>query len=289
MGAYYPVGFQSMFSKLLFSANNRREDLDTLPRSDDELARLFNIAAASRNFHAPIMEDWVAQVILNTAKSIDLMDACSSATLSKFIDIALEHNYHAALKLVVDKWCNRLIGKSTPSVPAIQAADRHEEAKIDDLKKLRGIAYYVHVQDMLDRQTEHAESGATHLRTDPKLNNGQVMRLLSGYWSLVSLWERLRLNPIPLPRSSACSVEMHGKCASTWSRRWTSAAGWKRILGHSSADVLGLLDTLRDQLLNDDDLKSWLHCDCRTTGLDEIKKLKEKTKEGLAEHFVGCL
>ena len=271
----------------LYSVIIRLDQLGTLPRSDEELARLFNIATASRNFHAPIMTEWVAELILNAAKSTDLMDACSSATLFQFIDIALEHDYHAALKLVVDKWCNRLIGKSTPSVPAIQAADRHEEAKIDDLKKLRGIAYYVHVQDMLDRQTEHTGSGATHLRTDPKLNNGQVMRLLGGYWSLVSLWERLRLNPIPLPRASACPADTHEKCVSTWSRRWTLASGWKRILGHSSADVLGLLDTLRDQLLNDEDLRS--HCDCRTGGLDEIKKFKEKTKDGLADHFVGCL
>lgn len=235
------------------------------------------------------MTEWVSEAILSAAKSPALMDACSSATLSQFVDVTIEHNYRSVLKLVVDKWCDRLLGKSTPSVPAIQTADKHEEAKIDDLKKLRGVAYYVHVQDMLDRQTEHDTSGATHLRTDPKLNNGQVMRLLAGYWSLVNMWERLRLNPISLPQASACLGEMHGNCASTWSRRWTSAVGWKRILGHSSADILALLDTLRDQLSNDDDIKSELHCDCRTGGLDEIKKFKEKTKEELSEHFAGCL
>jgi hypothetical protein len=261
-----------------------------LPNSDDQLARLFNIARASSNFHSLKMTDWAAEAILNAAKSTSLMEACSSATLSQFIDTAIEHEYHAALKLVVDKWCNRLMVKSTPSVPAIQAADRHEEARIDGLQKLRGIAYYVHVQDMLDRQTEYADSGATHLRTDPKLNNGQVMRLLAGYWSLVSLWERLRLNPIALPRASACSAETHErKCTATWSRRWTSAVGWKRILGQSSADILALLDTLRDQLANDEDIKSGLHPDCRAGGLDEIKKFKEKTREGLADHFSGCL
>jgi len=235
------------------------------------------------------MAGWVAEAILNAANSTTLMDACSSATLSLFVDIAVEHDYHAALKLVVDKWCHRLVVKSTPSVPAIQAADRHEESRMDDLKRLKGIAYYVHVQDMLDRQTDHAITGATHLRTDPKLNNGQVMRLLAGYWSLVSLWERLRLNPIPLSQASACPPDMHEKCVSTWSRRWTAAVGWKRILGHNSADILTLLDTLKDQLSNDDDLKSGLHCDCRTGGLDGIKKFTEKSKEGLADHFTGCL
>jgi len=55
--------------------------------------------------------------------------------------------------------------KSTPSVPAIQAADKHE------LLSLRGVAYYVHVQDMLDRQTHTPEGGGTQLRVDPMLTD----------------------------------------------------------------------------------------------------------------------
>ncbi len=63
----------------------------------------------------------------------------------------------------------------------------------------------------------------------------------------------------------------------------------KRILCHNSADVLTLLDTMKDQLLNDEEIKSGLHCDCRRNGLDEIKRLREKTTAGLAEHFADCL
>ena len=75
---------------------------------------------------------------------------------------------------VLDKWSERVYHKITPSVPAMQAADKHE------LLNLRGIAYYAHVQDMLDRQTHTPEGGRTQLRVNPKLNNGRVMRLLSG-------------------------------------------------------------------------------------------------------------
>ena len=238
-------------------------------------------------YDLPKVSVWVSETILEVAKCSSVLDACSSATLSRFVDVAVSRKNHSTLALVVHQWCKRLLDNSAPSVPAIQTADKHEGLQSDDMRELRGIAYYVHVQDMLDRQTE--QSGATHLRTDSKLNNGQVMRLLAGYWSLVTLWERMRINPIRLPQAPGCSEEQHDKCCATWSRRWISAAGWKRILDHSSADILALLGTLRDQLSNDDDLRSEMHMECRNWGLHEIRKLVDSTRAGLADHFVGCL
>ena len=86
----------------------------------------------------------------------------------------------------------------------MQAADKHE------LLSLRGVANYVHVQDMLDRQNHTPEGSGTQLPVDPKLNNGQVMRLLSGYCSLVSYWDWLRLKPLELPHASdACTINAH--------------------------------------------------------------------------------
>ena len=265
------------------------EELEKIPSSDEHLDRLFNLAAMTMKFDAPRVAVWVSETILKVAECSSILDACPSATLSRFVDVTVSHKYYSALALVVHKWCERLLGNGAPSVPAIQTADKHEDLKNDDMRKLRGIAYYVHIQDMLDRQTAHTQSDATHLRTDPKLNDGQVMRLLAGYWSLVTLWERMRVNPIRLPQAPGCSEEKHDKCCATWSRRWISAVGWKRILDHSSADILALLGTLRDQLSNDDDLRSGMHMECRSGGLHEIRKVMDSTRAGLADHFVGCL
>jgi hypothetical protein len=55
-----------------------------------------------------------------------------------------------------------------------------------------------------------------------------------------------------------------------------SAAGWRRILGVSSPDTLALLAYLRDQLLNDDDLKTGLNPECRLAGLEALKALRTK-------------
>lgn len=203
---------------------NSADELRQPPSLDEDLVRLFNIAKMTVAYDVTRMKIWVSEAILNAANCSSVMDACSSATLCHFVDVY--HKYDSALGLVISKWCERLVGKNTPSVPAIQTADRHKEIEKNDIERLRGIAYYVHVQDMLDRQSEeYTESGATHLRTDPKLNNGQVMRLLGGYWSLVSLWERLRLNPVVPPQGLNCSTGSHVYCVSTWSRRWISVAG----------------------------------------------------------------
>lgn len=228
------------------------------------------------------MWSWVCNALAKASSDNVFLDSCSSASLTLLLDISIDYKLKDVKKAVVKKWCDRLMNKSTPSVPPIQAGDRY------DLTDLRGIAYYVHVQDMLDRQTVSAK-GATQLRADPKLNNGQVMRLLTGYCSLVSLWERLRLKPMELPVGKGCSADAHSKCTSVWERRWTSVVGWKRILGLNSADILALLACLRDQLMNDDDLKAGINAECRLAGLEALKTLRTNTQQELADHFFACI
>ncbi|KAF9533198.1 hypothetical protein CPB83DRAFT_535391 [Crepidotus variabilis] len=277
------------YRAFLWAIYATQEELGVPPASDDELNRLFDVASLGGKYYITQLEAWVAFSLSHAAKNSSLIDSCSSATLSRFVKLAISHKWFTVLEQVTDKWCERLLVKSTPSVPAIQVVDQYEESSRVEIRKLRGIAYYVHVQDMLDRQGNPTEAGATHLRTDPKLNSKQVTKLLAGYLSLTALWERLRLNPVELPPSESCSQETHVKCRSTWQRRWTSAAGWKRIMGHSSADILALLNTLQDQLSNDDDLRAGLTSDCRRQGLGEIKLLKDNIQGSLADHFVGCI
>ena len=270
----------SQFSSILFF---RPKDLEAPAQEQSDIERFCNIASMANKYDIPKLQDWVLSTINQTVNNTIFMDSCSSATLSLLMDASIQFKRENIIELINKKWYDRLLNKSTPSVPAIQAADKH------DLMKIRGMAYYIHVQDMLDRQTVTGR-GATQLRADPKLNNGQVMRLLSGYWSLVSLWERTRLKPIDLPQSTSCSSsEAHQRCSATWERRWVSAAGWKRILGLNSADVLGLLACLRDQLSGDEDLKMGTNSDCRMAGLEALKALEVKVQDGLADHFFGCV
>ncbi|KDR83058.1 hypothetical protein GALMADRAFT_134567 [Galerina marginata CBS 339.88] len=269
---------------LSYPIQSSSEELIASPHEQTYVDRLLLLASMTQKYDIPKLHTWLRAALHSTASSPVFMESCASASLAQLVDACIKYKYPDTLLLVVAKWCARLEAKDTPSVPAIQAADRHE------LVDLRGVAYYVHIQDMIDRQGTFTEKGALQLRADPKLNNGQVMRLLTGYWSLVSMWERLRMHPIALPKSEECTEEgAHAKCAATWERRWISAAGWKRILGISSADILALLACLRDQLMNDDDLKAGMNPDCRAAGLDALRDLRTKTKAGLPDHFFGLV
>ena len=263
----------------------RVDELSGIPSDHAQLERLSLIIKMNEKFDIPKMLEWAIDTLHKTATNSVFMESCSSASLALLVDMAKgnEKRYAKSLEAVTKKWYTRVLNKSTPSVPAMQTADKYE------LHDLIGIAYYVHVQDMLDRQTSFTEKGATQLRADPKLNNGQVMRLLTGHWSLVNMWERLRLKPISLPMGKSCCAETHTKCIASWERRWISAAGWKRIMGLNSADTLALLSCLRDQLSNDDDLKSALEPGCRLAGLNALKAFREKTQDGLADHFFACV
>ncbi|KAF9481113.1 hypothetical protein BDN70DRAFT_876715 [Pholiota conissans] len=261
------------------------DELSEPIHTNEELERLSHIITINKKFDIPKMHDWAVEMLHKTANNHVFMQSCSSASLALLVDTAKSNHkkYGKVLDATVKAWCNRVWDKTTPSVPAMQTADKH------DLPELVGTAYYVHVQDMHDRQTSFTERGAAKIRVDLKLNNGQVMRLLTGYWSLVSLWERHRVKPLELPKGKSCSDKKHIECMANWNRRWISAVGWRRILDLSSADILGLLECLRDQLLNDDDLKAALEPECRLAGLEAIRALRTKTKEGLADHFFACV
>lgn len=192
----------------------------------------------------------------------------------------------ALLERTITQWALRIRAGDAPSVPAILVADTHE------LPRLRGVAYYAHVQSMLAAQQEGeggvTERGATQFATDPKLSNAQVMRLLSGHWSLVSLWERLRRTPPKFVCGEGCN-KGKGKCAAVWAERWSVACASKKINAMSSASVLALLGVMRELLTADPELTKNIPAQCKLAALDAVKTQVKVLEDGLSDHFFGWL
>ncbi|KAJ6504754.1 hypothetical protein C8R47DRAFT_1066932 [Mycena vitilis] len=107
--------------------------------------------------------------------------------------------------------------------------------------------------------TGRGASRATQFQTDPKLSNAQVMRLLSGHWSLVSLWERLRR------AAPAFECGCGGK-------RGGVAGASKKVNALSSAAVLALLGAMRELLAADQEMKNSMPPRCRLAALEAVKK-----------------
>ncbi|KAJ7017890.1 hypothetical protein C8F04DRAFT_1276234 [Mycena alexandri] len=249
------------------------------PREHEDLDRLLLIAGITRQYRCASLEAWSMAAIIRTVTADSAFIAsCSSALFRRIMDCAIRTHSDALLEATISQWAVRIMRGDAPCVPAILAADAHE------LSHFRGIAYYAHIQVMTAQQTALTERGATQFQTDPKLSNAQVMRLLSGHWSLVSLWERLRRAP---PKFS-CAQHCAGRCVLAMEERWRVAAASSKINALSSASVLALLAAMRDLLVVDQELTQ-IPAQCKLAALEAVKSTAKLVEDGLADHFFGWL
>ncbi|KAF7326615.1 hypothetical protein MVEN_02598200 [Mycena venus] len=271
------------FRALLWALYASPQERAAQPRGHDDLDRLLLIASISRQYRCATLESWAKDAILRTV-SVDeaFISSSSSAMFKRIIDCAIRTRNDALLETTITQWAARIRRGDAPCVPAILVADAHE------LPRLRGIAYYYHIQGMIAQQTTVTERGATQFQTDPKLSNAQVMRLLSGHWSLVSLWERLRRNPPKFECADGCTTG-NRRCAAVFGERWSFAAASKKINAMSSADVLALLAVMRDQLAADHEMTKCIPPQCKLAALEAVKKQANTYEDGLADHFFGWL
>ncbi|KAJ7490564.1 hypothetical protein FB451DRAFT_1220392 [Mycena latifolia] len=271
------------FRALLWALYASPQERAAQPREHEDVDRLLRITAISRQYRCDALQTWSQAAILRTVTHDDAFIAsCSSAMFRRIIDIAIRTRQDTLLDTIITQWATRIRRGDAPSVPAILAADLHE------LSRLRGVAYYFHIQGMIAQQTTVTDRGATQFQADPKLSNAQVMRLLSGYWSLASLWERLRRTPPKFECADGCP-KGKGRCAAVWGERWAVAASSEKANALSSASVLALLTIMRDQLTADKEVTKDVHPPCRLAALDAVKKHAKNLEDGLDDHFFGWL
>ncbi|KAF7348201.1 hypothetical protein MSAN_01773200 [Mycena sanguinolenta] len=268
------------FRALLWALYATPQEIAAQPREHEDVDRLILIASISRQYRCRILENWVKDVILRTVSTDPVFIAsCSSAMFKRLIDCAVRTRNDALLESTIAQWTARIRRREAPCVPAILTADAYE------LPRLRGVAYYFHIQDMIDQQTTVNGRGATQFQTDPKLSNAQVMCLLSGHWSLVSVWERLRRIPPKFECTSGCGK----RCAVVFGERWAAATISEKVNGTNSASVLALLGAMRDQLAMDKELTKSIPPQCKLAALQAVNTQVIIFEDGLVDHFFGCL
>ncbi|KAJ7160165.1 hypothetical protein C8R46DRAFT_1285601 [Mycena filopes] len=273
------------FRALLWALYASPQERAAQPREHEDLDRLLLIACITRQYRCPSLEAWSTAAILRTVTAdAAFIASCPSALFRRILDCGIRTRNDALVEATTAQWAARIMRGDAPCVPAILAADAHE------LARLRGIAYYAHIQVMTGEQTETALTGrgATQFATDPKLSNAQVMRLLSGHWSLVSLWERLRRAP---PKFACAQAQgaCAGRCVGVVEERWRVAAASSRINALSSASVLALLAAMRDLLVADQELTKKIPAQCKLAAVEGVKALATRVEDGLADHFFGWL
>jgi hypothetical protein len=198
-------------------------------------------------------------------------------TLAQLTDLAALCERADLLETCVGRW-KRSLYEGKDIARAIGVAERL------GLRSLLGLAY--HTMLLQGRDAWDA---------DPGLNTSQRIRLLSGYYSLSSLWESQAFNPPgPLAHSPRCTAQ--ARCAKAWAALWsrTLEAGTK-VVPHAQADVLGklvLADTMLKaafgQIIPPGQVPGEMPV-CKEAALVATALRVAEVKEGLADHFTDVV
>ncbi|RDB14914.1 hypothetical protein Hypma_016391 [Hypsizygus marmoreus] len=272
------------FRALLWARYASDADVKDLPKTQDDMTRLLLLATATQTCDFHELHSWTMKTIYTAFTTRPTFtDACTSATLTRTVEVASRCKATDLLDAAAARWSDRLRRKTIPAVPAILIADTY------NLRGLRGIAYYTYIQEILDASPPQSTMSAIHLQADPKLSNTQLIKLLSGYLSLVSLWERRRRTPTSLECSEGCSTEKHRTCARVWEARWSAVASSRTVIEFGSSDVLGILLCMCERLDADPEVARSVAPACREAGLEALRQEICDIRGALPEHFVGCM
>ncbi|TFK52351.1 hypothetical protein OE88DRAFT_1698157 [Heliocybe sulcata] len=236
---------------------------------------LMTIAEMTNKYHFTTMETWAVDALHNVlsgayGKPQTDLATCNSTTLARLLETAILCNHTGLRSLIVSKWANRILLRDIGPALAIVVADRHA------LRSLQGIAYYVQLMEV--------GSDPQKLRADTTLNRDQRARLLSGHWSLVKLWDRLRISAPAFQRSDGCTFHSHG-CSKVWEDQWLEAGKNEKTLAYSSADVLGRLRCMKENLMMNGEIVLRLTPQCRKAAVESLWRTIKEVEDGLADHF----
>ncbi|KAF7298658.1 hypothetical protein MIND_00813000 [Mycena indigotica] len=250
------------------------------PQDHESISRLLQLAAISRQFQCTPLLAAIKTTLLTAVSNPSFAASFSSPLFARLVETAISIKHDALLDVTIAAWASRIRVGEAPCIPAIIAADTHE------LPSLRGIAYYHHVQTMVAEQGTN-QRGATTFQTEQlvKLSNGQVTRVLSGHWSLVSLCEQLKRTALPFLAGPDCTRG----CTKVWVERWSVAAMSEKSFRIRAAALLTLLETMQQLMKADKEVKQGMCGECRKSAIAALEKRAKELEEGLADHFFGCL
>ncbi|KAH9841412.1 uncharacterized protein C8Q71DRAFT_803146 [Rhodofomes roseus] len=246
----------------------------------------------------------------------------STAALIRILEVAMRCGHRRLIDFVVESWSNRILSKDLAPRAAMRVADRWDldglrgvayyvqlmemgkdfdgrlrmghnllSTQTQEMRPARSVAQLVQVQGSNEEAVVPAPARSTSSSEPPSedetapLTTVQLRRLLSGFYAMVTLWDHLRLNPPNFPRPDGCTYHMHG-CVLTFRTVWLDAAKHDKTTTYGSADVVGRLRCVEDQLRASTDLACALSPGCKREALAAVKKLVKDVQEGLSARFV---
>lgn len=266
------------FRALLWALYSLPHELSVALTPEANPLQLFNLARISHKYEFRSTEAWSLNALTQiytrpmhppSNKEVD------GPTLEQLTELASLCEQRDLLEAATQRWRRRIASGKDISL-AINVAERL------NLRALLGRAYYA----MLLQGREVWDA-------DGHLTRAQIIRLLSGHYTLGRLWERLPNEPPPLIHSPRCMGAAVVRCNQTWAGLWKSMMDMGR-----QGVLLQYPDVEGKLMLAESMLKTLMERDMPTPGLLEAMPwCKEQTliatagkirdiQESLVDYFV---
>ena len=257
----------------------------TSPNAD--IAELLSVVEMTNKYHFATTSTWAITTLCEVTNCRGPWRAddsefhppswCKSHTLRRIIDVAILCGHEPLRDHAVEMWIKLLRCNYDLPDLAMEVADRY------GLARLKGASYY---QALLSSRDDLS---CGYIMVDDILTgcvptSSQRAHLLSGFFSLVRRWEKIRTSPPTFARSEGCTFHAHG-CLSTWSTTWKTAMKSDDVAIRGPADILGRLRAAQQLLAVDLNLRDALTPACRRAAVQSVKDLYETEEDNLASHF----
>ncbi|KAI9573681.1 hypothetical protein HD554DRAFT_2012970 [Boletus coccyginus] len=163
-----------------------------------------------------------------------------------------------------------------------------------NLKELRGLAYLEVLQRSVficgsDEKSNALVEGDVHESSDGLdrlvVSPAQQLRLLSGYYRLSKVWERLRAIPIPFEHAPLCGTTWHQHgCTQSWSEFWKEKARSDGVLALGPANVIGKLQVILKEF-DKWGSATYMHHECKLVAKRAIQDTIKHTSDSLPDLF----
>jgi hypothetical protein len=282
------VSLRSVDGLYLYYFVCRPHEIQKALTDDDAFLGRCRLARIAHKYHFDSIEKWA----LDTIKSFWMScDETSIPLLTETTNLASLCHDADLVGIVTDSWIHIVDAGTVSDIGlAIQIAEQHSLARV------KGRAYYAMMilgRDVWER--------------DGLLTAPQRMKLLSGFYDFVQIWNRFEKQDPPKITHSACTSTTQAsqpsppspsvaRCKSGWVHLWgmisTDPVVRDVLLSRSPADVIGNLSLVARALkhlhreMSESTTGRKMAAGCLKSASDMIKGLSEALTRDLPDMFV---
>ncbi|KAH9947628.1 hypothetical protein B0H21DRAFT_821784 [Amylocystis lapponica] len=285
------------FRNFLWGLYALPHELSAVHSADADLAQLMDIARVSNKYSFNSIETWALDAIrhyVNRTPSplfsaspytivcgSEVKISSSGAQISQLLRLAQMCSHEPLLSAIISLLTQCMPQSIQLVFLAMSLADEL------DLRVLRGVAY----AEMLRKEaylTLRSGQGSTDGLTVDRLlvvSPQQQLRLLTGYYRLSRVWERLQVRPFDFRHAVICAV-WQARCMQSWLEFWKEKAKCDNVVALGLADVVGRLKAMAKELDREGVAPS-MHDGCRHIARKAMLEMIKEFEETLPDYFGG--